>query len=193
MRLRGVYLRNSYLVACHALSEICSQDRVYLSQPHNENLCPDQHPDPFYNEGRNPFERVPADPGNQTANPPLPQPTVDSIERLASQPPPLLDVIEMEPPLPPLPPQLPPFSQPMWVMTDPELKAYVQKQCDEDDAARQEAIMGVITLFGQEREAKEDLRKQYAECKDISLERRALIDKFLDDEAWKDSEVKKTL
>ncbi|GKA23223.1 hypothetical protein Tco_0709185 [Tanacetum coccineum] len=67
------------------------------------------------------------------------------------------------------------------------------KQCDEDDAARQEAIMGIITLFGQEREAKEDLRKQYAECIDISLERRALIDKFLDDEAWKDSEVKKTL
>ncbi|GKG10052.1 hypothetical protein Tco_0338798 [Tanacetum coccineum] len=74
-----------------------------------------------------------------------------------------------------------------------ELNAYVQKQCDEDDEARQEAIMGVITLFGQEREAKEDVRKQYAKCKDISLERRALIDKFLDDEAWKDSEVKKTL
>nr|GEX62685.1 NAC domain-containing protein 86-like [Tanacetum cinerariifolium] len=35
---------------------------------------------------------------------------------------------------------------------------------------------------------KEDLRKQYAECKDISPERRAMIDKFLDDEAWIDYE-----
>nr|GEW98751.1 hypothetical protein [Tanacetum cinerariifolium]GEX44465.1 hypothetical protein [Tanacetum cinerariifolium] len=64
-----------------------------------------------------------------------------------------------------------------------EFKAYVQKHCDKDEAARQEAIMGVITLFGQAREVKEDLRKQYAECKDISPERRALIDKILDDEA----------
>ncbi|GJR33998.1 hypothetical protein Tco_1209682 [Tanacetum coccineum] len=58
-----------------------------------------------------------------------------------------------------------------------EIQAYVQKQCDEDDAARQEAIFGVITLFEQEIEAKEDMRKQYAECKDISPERRALLQK----------------
>nr|GEW14880.1 nucleolar protein [Tanacetum cinerariifolium] len=48
-----------------------------------------------------------------------------------------------------------------------EIQAYVQKQCDKDDAARHEAIIGVITLFEQEMSAKEDLRKQYAECKDI--------------------------
>ncbi|GJU63913.1 hypothetical protein Tco_1245748 [Tanacetum coccineum] len=41
--------------------------------------------------------------------------------------------------------------------------------------------------------AKEDLRKQYAECKDISQEKRPVIEKFLDDEAYKDYEVKKTL
>ncbi|GJX16584.1 hypothetical protein Tco_0217416 [Tanacetum coccineum] len=47
-----------------------------------------------------------------------------------------------------------------------EIQAYVQKQCDEDDAACQEAIMGVIALFKQAIAAKEDLRKQYAECKE---------------------------
>ncbi|GJR20576.1 hypothetical protein Tco_0969103 [Tanacetum coccineum] len=56
-----------------------------------------------------------------------------------------------------------------------------------------EAIVGIIKLFEQAKEAKEDLRKQHAECKGISLKRRALIDKFLDDEAWNDYEVKKTL
>ncbi|GJX65323.1 hypothetical protein Tco_0299666 [Tanacetum coccineum] len=60
-----------------------------------------------------------------------------------------------------------------------QIQAYVQKQCDEDDAARQEAITCVIKLFDQAREEKEDLRKQYAECKDdISPERRALIEFF---------------
>ncbi|GJT66929.1 hypothetical protein Tco_1018409 [Tanacetum coccineum] len=67
------------------------------------------------------------------------------------------------------------------------------KQCDEDDAAHQEAIMDVITLFEQAMAAKEDMRKQYAECKDSSSERRALLQKNLDDEAWKDYQVKKTL
>ncbi|GJW93082.1 RNA-directed DNA polymerase, eukaryota, reverse transcriptase zinc-binding domain protein [Tanacetum coccineum] len=42
----------------------------------------------------------------QTANPPPPQPSFDTIERLANQPPPLP---VMEPPLPPLPPHLPPL------------------------------------------------------------------------------------
>ncbi|GKD18762.1 hypothetical protein Tco_1207920, partial [Tanacetum coccineum] len=56
-----------------------------------------------------------------------------------------------------------------------------------------EAIIGVIKLFEQAKEAKEELRKQHAECKGISLERRALIDKCLDDEAWNDYEAKKTL
>ncbi|GKA27752.1 hypothetical protein Tco_0713920 [Tanacetum coccineum] len=58
-----------------------------------------------------------------------------------------------------------------------------------DDAARQEVIIDVIKLFEQAREAKEDLRKQYAECKDTSQERRALIDKFWDEEGRKDFEI----
>ncbi|GKA62280.1 hypothetical protein Tco_0761799 [Tanacetum coccineum] len=44
-----------------------------------------------------------------------------------------------------------------------KFKAYILKQCDEDDMARQEAIVGVIKMFEQERAAKEDLRKQYGE------------------------------
>ncbi|GJU32522.1 hypothetical protein Tco_1176111 [Tanacetum coccineum] len=72
-------------------------------------------------------------------------------------------------------------------------RAYVKKQCDEDDAARQKAIIGVITLFEQAMVATEDLKKQYAKCEDISPKRRDVIEKFLDDEAWKDYEVKKTL
>nr|GEV81661.1 retrovirus-related Pol polyprotein from transposon TNT 1-94 [Tanacetum cinerariifolium] len=64
-----------------------------------------------------------------------------------------------------------------------EIQAYVKKKCDEDDTTHQEAIMNVITLFEQAMTVKEDLRKQYAECKNVLPERRALIEKFLDDEA----------
>ncbi|GJX76847.1 hypothetical protein Tco_1087929 [Tanacetum coccineum] len=64
-----------------------------------------------------------------------------------------------------------------------EIQAYVKKQCDEDDATCQEAIISIITLSEQAMAAKEDLMKQYVECKDVSPERRALIEKFLDDEA----------
>ena len=60
-----------------------------------------------------------------------------------------------------------------------EIKVYVQKQCDEDDAAHQEAIIGVTRLFDQAYAAKQALRKEYAECKDISQERRGVIDKIL--------------
>ncbi|GKD37249.1 hypothetical protein Tco_1257456, partial [Tanacetum coccineum] len=41
-----------------------------------------------------------------------------------------------------------------------EIKAYVQKQCDEDDAALQEAIITVTRQFDQARASKEDLRKK---------------------------------
>nr|GEW49688.1 zinc finger, CCHC-type [Tanacetum cinerariifolium] len=51
---------------------------------------------------------------------------------------------------------------------------YVQKQCDEDDAARQEAIITVTRLFDQARESKEDLRNKNVKSKDISPERRDL-------------------
>nr|GFC11087.1 hypothetical protein [Tanacetum cinerariifolium] len=48
----------------------------------------------------------------RTTNHPPPQPSFDSIERLANQPSPLPEV--MEPSFPPLPQHLPPLSQPMW-------------------------------------------------------------------------------
>ncbi|GKD64575.1 hypothetical protein Tco_1306683 [Tanacetum coccineum] len=50
----------------------------------------------------------------KTTNLPPPQPTFESIEHIANQPPPILDIMDMEPPLPPLPPHLPPFSQTLW-------------------------------------------------------------------------------
>ncbi|GJT75108.1 hypothetical protein Tco_1041833 [Tanacetum coccineum] len=67
--------------------------------------------------------------------------------------------------------------------SSPEESFFPQKQCDEDDAAHQEAIMDVITLFEQAMATKEDMRKRYAECKDISPERRVVLQKNLDDEA----------
>ncbi|GJY37058.1 hypothetical protein Tco_0422436 [Tanacetum coccineum] len=48
----------------------------------------------------------------RTTNPPPLQPSFDFIECLANQPPPLPEV--MEPPIPPLPLQFLPHSQPMW-------------------------------------------------------------------------------
>ncbi|GJZ29886.1 retrovirus-related pol polyprotein from transposon TNT 1-94 [Tanacetum coccineum] len=64
---------------------------------------PPTSPHPFFDS----LEYLPP----RTTNLPPPQPSFDSIERLANQPPPVPDV--MEPPFPPLPPQLPPHSQPM--------------------------------------------------------------------------------
>ncbi|GJR92807.1 putative ribonuclease H-like domain-containing protein [Tanacetum coccineum] len=55
--------------------------------------------------------------------------------------------------------------------------------------SKDDAGQAIITLFEQAMATKEDLKKQYTECKDISPERRAMIEKCLDDEAWKDYEV----
>ncbi|GJZ71865.1 hypothetical protein Tco_0635716 [Tanacetum coccineum] len=52
----------------------------------------------------------------RTTNPPPPQPSLDSIKRLANQPPPIPEV--MEPSLPPFPPHLLSQSQPMWSTND---------------------------------------------------------------------------
>ncbi|GKD93393.1 hypothetical protein Tco_1373230 [Tanacetum coccineum] len=58
-----------------------------------------------------------------------------------------------------------------------EIKEFVQKQCDIDDAACQEAIIAVSKLFNKEYHAKQALNEQYAECKDIPPERRDVIQK----------------
>ncbi|GKE54066.1 hypothetical protein Tco_1489222, partial [Tanacetum coccineum] len=77
-----------------------------------------------------------------------------------------------------------------------EFKVCIKKQCDEDDVACQEVIVGNGKLAMEipcEGTVNEDLRIQYAKCNDMSSERRALIDKFLDDKGWKDYKVKSTL
>ncbi|GKB85636.1 hypothetical protein Tco_0957908 [Tanacetum coccineum] len=74
-----------------------------------------------------------------------------------------------------------------------EIKAYVERQCDEDDSTRQEAINVVTELFDQAYAAKQALREQCASCKDIDQEKRDVIDKFLKDEASKDYKVERKL
>nr|GEW87880.1 nucleotide-binding alpha-beta plait domain-containing protein [Tanacetum cinerariifolium] len=67
-----------------------------------------------------------------------------------------------------------------------EIKEFVRKQCDIDDAARQEAIIAVSKLFNKEYHAKQALKEQYTECKDIPPEKRVVIQNFLKDESMKD-------
>ncbi|GJY34590.1 hypothetical protein Tco_0419059 [Tanacetum coccineum] len=74
-----------------------------------------------------------------------------------------------------------------------EIKKYVQKQCDIDDAARQDAIIAVSKLFNKEYHAKQALKEQYAKWKDIQPERRAVIQVFLHDKSMKDLEVEHKL
>nr|GEX11404.1 RNA-directed DNA polymerase, eukaryota [Tanacetum cinerariifolium] len=66
-----------------------------------------------------------------------------------------------------------------------EIKEYVQKQCDIDDAARQKAMNAVSKLFNKEYHVKQALKEQNAACKDIPPERRDV----LHDESMKDLEV----
>ncbi|PWA48519.1 UDP-glucose 4-epimerase GalE [Artemisia annua] len=51
----------------------------------------------------------------------------------------------------------------------------------------------VYELFSNASNLKEDLRKQYANCNDISPEIRAVIQEFFREEGWKDSKIKKML
>nr|GEV10738.1 hypothetical protein [Tanacetum cinerariifolium] len=62
--------------------------------------------------------------------------------------------------------------------TDFEVEALVQKLIDEDKG-RQNAILDLALQFKNSCKAKDDLRKAYEKCNDISQESRALIDTFL--------------
>nr|GEV83774.1 hypothetical protein [Tanacetum cinerariifolium] len=64
----------------------------------------------------------------------------------------------------------------------------VQKQCEIDDAARQQSIITVSKRFNESYHAKQALKEQYAECKDILQERRVVIEIFLYEESMKDLE-----
>ncbi|GJX41562.1 hypothetical protein Tco_0256552 [Tanacetum coccineum] len=59
-----------------------------------------------------------------------------------------------------------------------EIKALVEKLIDED-IVRQKAIMELAVQLDNACTAKEDLRKAYERCNDISQENRALINNFL--------------
>ncbi|GJX34236.1 hypothetical protein Tco_0245793 [Tanacetum coccineum] len=72
--------------------------------------------------------------------------------------------------------------------TDSEVEALVQKLIDEDNG-RQNAILDLALQFENSCTAKDDLRKAYEKCNDISQESRALIDSFLKEGSDKDYEL----
>nr|GEU77492.1 hypothetical protein [Tanacetum cinerariifolium] len=69
-----------------------------------------------------------------------------------------------------------------------EIKALVEKLIDKD-IVRQKAITELAAQFDNTSKAKEDLRKAYEKCNDISQENRALIDTYLKKEFYKDYEM----
>ncbi|GJW81689.1 hypothetical protein Tco_0145664 [Tanacetum coccineum] len=73
-----------------------------------------------------------------------------------------------------------------------EIKAMVQKQI-EVDKVHQLAIMNLAIEFENASIAKDDLRKAYDECSDVSEEKRASIDTYLKQESDKDYEMHNTL
>ncbi|GJT53539.1 hypothetical protein Tco_0988593 [Tanacetum coccineum] len=73
-----------------------------------------------------------------------------------------------------------------------KIKAMVHKQIEEDKV-RQLAIMNLAVEFENAIIAKDDMRKEYEECNDISKEKRALIDTFLKEESDKDYEMHNAL
>ncbi|GJX94839.1 hypothetical protein Tco_0349425 [Tanacetum coccineum] len=72
--------------------------------------------------------------------------------------------------------------------TDSEVEGLVQKLIDEDNG-RQNAILDLALQFENSCTAKDDLRKAYEKCNDISQEIRALIDIFLKEGSDKDYEL----
>ncbi|GJY40337.1 hypothetical protein Tco_0427607 [Tanacetum coccineum] len=74
-----------------------------------------------------------------------------------------------------------------------EIKDFVQNQCDIDDVAGMDAIIAVSKLFNKEYHAKQALKEQYVECKDIPPERRVIIQEILEDKSMKDLMVEHKL
>nr|GFA30264.1 hypothetical protein [Tanacetum cinerariifolium] len=72
--------------------------------------------------------------------------------------------------------------------TDYEVEALVQKLIDEDKV-HQNAVLDLALQFKNSCTAKDDLRKAYEKCYDISQESRALIDTFLKEVSDKDYEL----
>ncbi|GKE51314.1 hypothetical protein Tco_1486470 [Tanacetum coccineum] len=72
--------------------------------------------------------------------------------------------------------------------TESEVEALVQKLIDEDKG-RQNAILDLALQFENSCTAKDNLRKAYEKCTDISQESRALIDTYLKEGSDKDYEL----
>ncbi|GJY40539.1 hypothetical protein Tco_0427809 [Tanacetum coccineum] len=73
-----------------------------------------------------------------------------------------------------------------------QIKAMVGKQIQED-RGRQLAMVNLPHEFNDASTAKDELRKAYEECRDIPLEQRALIEKFLKIESELDYEMNNDL
>ncbi|GKA10239.1 hypothetical protein Tco_0689672 [Tanacetum coccineum] len=72
--------------------------------------------------------------------------------------------------------------------TDSEVGGLFQKLIHKDNG-RQNAILDLALQFENSCTAKDDLRKAYEKCHDISQESRALIDSFLKEGSDKDYEL----
>ncbi|GJW95886.1 hypothetical protein Tco_0175558 [Tanacetum coccineum] len=73
-----------------------------------------------------------------------------------------------------------------------EIKCMVEKQIQED-RGRQLAIMNLGHEYGDAIEAKDELRKAYEQCRDISMDKRAMIENFLKIESELDYEMQSAL
>nr|GEX17636.1 hypothetical protein [Tanacetum cinerariifolium] len=73
-----------------------------------------------------------------------------------------------------------------------QIKAIIEKQIQED-RVRQLAMMKLAHQFNDVSIAKDELRKEYKECRDIPLEQRAVIENFLKLESELDYKMNKDL
>ncbi|GKB01719.1 transposase, MuDR, MULE transposase domain protein [Tanacetum coccineum] len=73
-----------------------------------------------------------------------------------------------------------------------EIKCMVEKQIQED-RGRQLAIMNLSHQYGDAIEAKDELLKAYEQCRDISMDKRAMIEKILKIESELDYEMQSAL
>ncbi|GJS59684.1 hypothetical protein Tco_0654468 [Tanacetum coccineum] len=73
-----------------------------------------------------------------------------------------------------------------------EIKCMVEKQIQED-RGRQLSIMNLGHQYGDAIEAKDELLKAYEQCRDISMDKRAMIENFLKIESELDYEMQSAL
>ncbi|GJW74594.1 hypothetical protein Tco_0133964 [Tanacetum coccineum] len=73
-----------------------------------------------------------------------------------------------------------------------EIKCMVEKQIQED-RGRQLAIMNLGHQYGDAIEAKDELLKAYEQCRDISMDKHAMIENFLKIDSKLDYEMQSAL